>query len=220
MKKGILYLSVIFLSCITYASFSYQPAERGLIFGEKFKNREQRTAKKGFDKKMVFAREKRQNGEDSLVIRVSSLSQFLTLSANFSQPVVVRIFNQDQQYQEFFQKAADKFKNKAIFVSFNSLANEILCQVFLTVLTSKGIALPTGNDLFPMFLFCNPNFVAVQDNSVGFRKDSLKILAVRFLKDETDLCNMINRAFMQLSDNLAQDLKNHIPNKPKAFKNK
>lgn len=214
MKKGYLCLFIVILSFITITSFSYQPAEHGLIFGKKTRiNRRdsnKNTLNKCADKSVSFSCEKRQNGNDSLVLIVNELSQFLTLSVNYAQPIIVRIFSDEKKYQEMFQKVADKFRNKAIFVSFNSFTNAMLAQVFLYVLKSKGITLPSGNEIFPIFLFCDPDFVVLQNNSVGFKKDSLKLLAVRFLKNETDLENIINKAFVKNSEN---NLKQNPQNK-------
>lgn len=194
MKKSYLCLFVSVLSLVSITSFSYQPAEHGIIFGGKFRNNNKKSLNKT-DKPMIFSCEKNLNGNNSRVLRINGLSQFLTLSVNYSLPIIVRIFSDEKKYQETFQRVAEKFKDKAIFVSFNSFTNAMLAQIFLYILKSKGINLPNGNEFLPIFLFCEPDFVVLQDHSVGFKKDSLRLLAVRFLKNDLDLENMINKVF-------------------------
>lgn len=177
-------------------SFSYQPAETGLLFVNKVKANG-RNIKKGQEANhiinLVF--EKKSDGTDSDVVRVNNLSEFLALCVNKIKPVFVRIFSDEKQYKEIFQQVANKFKDKAFFVSLDSFKNLSLIQVFLVVLKAKGINLPDGVDSYPMFLFCDKDFVLLQNNSVAFQKDALKLLAVRYVEGAETLSRMVQKAF-------------------------
>ncbi len=118
MKKNYLILTILICCFLFMKSFSYQPAESGLLFFSKF--RADRSSAKNVQTNNHVIRlgfEKQANGADSTVVRINNLSEFLALSLNKVKPVFVRIFSAEKQYREVFQQVANKFNDKAFFVS-------------------------------------------------------------------------------------------------------
>ncbi len=74
-----------------------------------------------------------------------------------------------------------------------------MVQIFLAVLKAKGISFPGGVDSYPMFLFCNKDFVILQNDSVAFQMDSLKLLAVRYLDGVEAFLGMVQKVFSMSS---------------------
>ncbi len=185
MKKKYLILFIIF-SFFSVKIISHQPLEPGLFFSKEYKKKLRRlrptlSPKSNMTvprKKIEIIREKRISGVESSVFQVNDLSQFLFLVFSSTKPIIAKLFSlDDNSLRNTYQKLADNFKDKAIFISINAPANLPLLQIFLLILCSQGVSLAQIKGKFPIFLFCKKDFAVFHNGSVSFKKDGLQLLA-------------------------------------------
>ena len=179
-------LSIFFILIFSFFHvflFPYQPTPYNLFTGELDRKGEGDILSKiqmNQQKTNIFF-EKGENGSDSKVFNVNNLSQFLNLSKNNLKPIIVKIFLKDDGNKFIYQGLADKFSKQALFISVNAITGEQFVKMFIFLLNVGGINLSLANDKYPIFLFCDSDFIIFQQNTIGFKKYGLTLLNTPFL---------------------------------------
>ena len=175
MKKLFLFLFLVF-SFFPLTVYQSQPPEYGLIFNGYKPGPDTENKRKSPPKKLMVVREKKEDGSDSSVFNVAVLPQFLFLATMQPKPVVVGIFSTRKDIQSYLQ-LADKLKDDALFISIDVNDSFPLVRLFFMILHSGGIDLLHQNDKFPLFLFCQKDFVALQKNgTITFKIGGIEVL--------------------------------------------
>jgi len=188
MKK--LYIVFFFvLSFFPLTVFESQPPEYGLIFnGYKTGTKDKKLCSNA--SKMKVIREKRKDGSDSIVFKVVALPQFLFLSTMQPKPVVIGVFSTSKDIQGY-QQLADNLKDDALFISIDVSDSLPLVKLLFMILRFEGVDLLHQKDKFPLFLFCEKDFVLLQKNGkVSFKIGRIKPLGRAEFKPDQLLQNV------------------------------
>ncbi len=211
------FLIVMSLLSVSFNLFSYPQVELGLI--SNYNLPEKRMAQGGRgplgqghfgqrqQQKINLTKEKRKDGSDSLVFKVNHLPQFLFLSTMQPKPVVVGFFSANDDTL-LYQGVADKLKDSAVFVSVYPMHSPDLANLFSMILKFEGLDSVLGNNKkYPFFLFCNRDFVLVQNKSVSFKKKSIKLLGKPGIFTENELLVNIEKNVPKTCLNQNKDIK-------------
>ena len=221
MKKS--FLIVMSLLSVSCNLLSYPQAELGLISNYNLPERRMAPLGRGSigrgnlgagglgqrqQQKVNLTKEKRKDGKDSLVFKVNYLPQFLFLSTMQPKPVVVGFFSGDDDTL-LYQGVADKLKDTAVFISVYPAHSPDLANLFSMILKFEGLDSVLGNNKkYPFFLFCNRDFVFVENKSVSFKKKSIKLLGKPGVFTENELLVNIEKNVPKTCLNQTKDLKN------------
>lgn len=159
---------------------AYQPAEK--IFPTFVQNQSNSI----FDQKSGDIN----NNESS----VNGLALFLNICKK-NKPIIVMFFVERGHFNVIFNNIAQKYSNKANFLSINVAQNLQLAKMFLTLLQMKGIVLPNNIAKFPMLFLCSPGFTVLNNNSVSFNKNKLNLLGYGQNQNFKALDNLLENQF-------------------------
>ncbi|MFH1462038.1 MAG: hypothetical protein ABIF12_03775 [bacterium] len=153
---------------------AYQPPEYGLFFEGEINTQD--------NKQPVLAgninieKEKNDNGLDSLVYIVKSVSQFLHLTTKQSLPLVINFYSKSNNIKSDFEQIANQLSQKFIFVVIDSSQNAQLTQLLFLFLRYNGFTTLPPQVKYPLLLFCESNAVVVEKGLVHLKKGALKQL--------------------------------------------
>ena len=179
-KKKCLYSCLVICSvgCLfVFSLFSHQPKELGLFFV----NHADNLSKKNSDNKnkIDLVQEKKNDGSLSSVFKIKSLPEFLYFNITKAKPLILQIKN-GQGLNYSFQELADKYHNKAAFISIdaegiNDQQSPLLKLLFSIVRLEFGLAQDFKIN-YPLFLFCEKNFAVLNGENLQFKRKGLKAL--------------------------------------------
>lgn len=218
-KSFLIVMSLLSVSCNL---FSYPQAELGLISNYNLPEGRMAPGGRGSlgrgslaqghlgqrqQQKINLTKEKRKDGSDSLVFKVNHLPQFLFLSTMQPKPVIIGFFSGDDDTL-LYQGIADKLKDIAVFVSVYPAHSPDLANLFSMILKFEGLNSVLGNNKkYPFFLFCNRDFVFIQNKSVSFKKKSIKLLGKPGVLVENEFLVNIEKNVPKTYLNQTKDLK-------------
>ena len=199
--------------------FSYQPKEGGLLFSMQNIGR---TNPVGMNNMEIVPQTK---GEGSVFV-INNLVQFLAVATKSSKPLVIKVFSKDNTQDEAFEELAKKFKDSVAFVSMDAVPNVSLVNLLIYMLRIEG-ALPKNQDPeYPLFFYCQKDFVSLLNGMINFKKNSLKLLDSPGIENKEILEVGIKQALSGKLENakkhdfLADNLDKKKENEWKKLKNK
>ncbi|MFA5074891.1 MAG: hypothetical protein WC436_02195 [Candidatus Babeliales bacterium] len=184
-RKIINFLKIFYLSLFFFILFrplnSHQgPPEKLFKVSENLlpKNKKSiKIAKNKNNKKIV--KEIRETGDKSHVYIINDFLQFLTITSKFpSKPMIIKIYDSTKNPKNMFQELADKYNEKAVFLSLDALKNPKLLNFLMNIILVERQVVPVNGSIdLPIFLFCYPNCIKFVGFQLTFKAHSLHVLA-------------------------------------------
>ena len=175
--------------------FSYQPKEDGLLFGDQSIRKINPVVANNME---IFPA----TTGDGQVLVVNNLVQFLSVATKTSKPLVIKLFSQNNRQDEAFQELANKFKDTAAFMSMDAAINASLVNLFIYMLRIEGALSKDREPVYPLFLFCQKDFVSLLNGMINFKKNSLKLLDSPGLENKEQLEVGIKKALAGKFENI------------------
>lgn len=147
-----------------------QPVEQNLFFSHFIQKKP--LAKVENKAKLTFLKEKNSKELPSNVFHIRNISEFLFLVTKKSLPLIINVYSHENINLRKMNLLSNKLHGRAYVLSIDSDENQDIIDLINLFIRFEGL-IPKK---LPFILFCKPNSMIFENNSVSFKKKSLKYL--------------------------------------------